>query len=517
MTIVYCDWTTGNDTTGDGSYSNPYKTITKASTGLTGGDEVRVAKSPSPATLTGTISFTEHDVDVVGSGTSFTTELTIGDMIEGGDGYWYKVYTIADNTNLVLYEYYAGDTESGVTLRKLGITDTGQSASTTTTIQEVMSSGTASADLIISGGWDLATQTRDGATYFRQTHTSGITYRYGNALKVNIKNYVTIKYLNFVRYYYGVYCYSSTYVNYENCGVFDCNYGARYYGSYYGHIKDHLDIATNNGIGIDYCHNCQFENITICSGYGELDISSSSFCDIKNLTIKHADYGIYISYSNSINVYSYYSKANDYGVWLEYSSHINLYNIETDSSFEAGIVISNGKYNIGKWTTSNETALKGWWEEYSDTDYDYLACIESLNGITTMLKPYANCIKQAATAGGTGYEWKVTISNALGNISHPFPLSLAKVAVAENEQVTVTLYAKKSSISDIAGRLICRGGQIDGVSSDVYEETPENTYRNQLSINFTPTESGVVEIEVLTYATGGTGNIIYDDISISQG
>jgi hypothetical protein len=54
LTINYCDWPTGDDTTGDGSAGNPYKTITKASQGLAGGDEVRCAKSPDPTDLDGT-------------------------------------------------------------------------------------------------------------------------------------------------------------------------------------------------------------------------------------------------------------------------------------------------------------------------------------------------------------------------------------------------------------------------------------------------------------------------------
>lgn len=34
--IKYCDYINGHDDTGDGSAGNPYKTITRASTGLTG-------------------------------------------------------------------------------------------------------------------------------------------------------------------------------------------------------------------------------------------------------------------------------------------------------------------------------------------------------------------------------------------------------------------------------------------------------------------------------------------------
>ena len=67
MAIVYCDFASGNDTTGDGSASNPYKTITKASTGLSGDDEVRCAKSPAPTALDGTLTFTDGSTSVATS------------------------------------------------------------------------------------------------------------------------------------------------------------------------------------------------------------------------------------------------------------------------------------------------------------------------------------------------------------------------------------------------------------------------------------------------------------------
>ena len=57
MAIKYCSWLTGNDTTGDGTNTNPYKTIDKASTGLVGDNEVRVAKSPDPVQVAGTLDF----------------------------------------------------------------------------------------------------------------------------------------------------------------------------------------------------------------------------------------------------------------------------------------------------------------------------------------------------------------------------------------------------------------------------------------------------------------------------
>ena len=109
MTIVYCDWATGDDTTGTGTAANPYKTIDKASTGMTGGDEVRVAKSPEPTALTGTLGFTNNSTAVTGNGTAFTTELALGDFISAPDGGWYEVIAIGSNTSATLYKKYPSE------------------------------------------------------------------------------------------------------------------------------------------------------------------------------------------------------------------------------------------------------------------------------------------------------------------------------------------------------------------------------------------------------------------------
>ena len=168
MTIKYCSWATGSDTTGDGSYGNPYKTITQASTGLTGGDEVRVAKSGADTALTGTLTFTKGSTAVSGSGTLFTTELVIGDFITGPDGLIYEIITITSNTAAVLFQAFPGTTGIGSSV-KVGVTDTGAAASSSTQVQVVSASGTSGASpLTITGGWNLATQTVDGHTYFRQ-------------------------------------------------------------------------------------------------------------------------------------------------------------------------------------------------------------------------------------------------------------------------------------------------------------------------------------------------------------
>jgi hypothetical protein len=92
------------------------------------------------------------------------------------------------------------------------------------------------------------------------------------------------------------------------------------------------------------------------------------------------------------------------------------------------------------------------------------------------------------------------------------------VAVASSGKVTVKVYFKKSG-TGIAGGLRARVGQVawsDG-SSDIKVTCPDNTNRNQVTLEFTPTAAGVVEIEAGAWYTGSTTQaVIIDDIEITQ-
>ena len=85
-------------------------------------------------------------------------------------------------------------------------------------------------------------------------------------------------------------------------------------------------------------------------------------------------------------------------------------------------------------------------------------------------------------------------------------------------KVTIKVYFKKSG-TGIAGALRCRYGQLawSDASSDIVVQCPNDTARNQVTLEFTPTEAGVVEIEAGAWYTGATDQtVIIDDIEISQ-
>ncbi|EPC4299341.1 hypothetical protein ACSHDR_000735 [Cronobacter sakazakii] len=65
----------------------------------------------------GTLTLTNKSAEISGTGTSFTTELKVGDFIVfnvGGTAYTIPVKTITSNTRLTLISNYTGPTQSGV-------------------------------------------------------------------------------------------------------------------------------------------------------------------------------------------------------------------------------------------------------------------------------------------------------------------------------------------------------------------------------------------------------------------
>jgi hypothetical protein len=93
------------------------------------------------------------------------------------------------------------------------------------------------------------------------------------------------------------------------------------------------------------------------------------------------------------------------------------------------------------------------------------------------------------------FAWKFVL-NAYSETSEwsPNELPIAKVAVKASALVTAKLWVRRDDTA-VNMRLFLPGGQIAGVASDVYTDASGsiNTWE-QLTISFTPTQAGVVEL-----------------------
>ena len=524
MTIIWVDWVNGLDTNAGTDPALPKKTITSATTGRTGGDEIRVAKSPDPTPLTGSVGFTKSNTGITGTGTLFATELTIGDYILGGDGYWYEIIAIASNTSATLYQKYASNTQSGVSSQKLGFISTGEAAAGAQ-VQVVSSNGTSSTSrLVISGGWDLSTLTQTGTTNFRQLHST-FANRYGYGLYAS-KSYLSIIKLGFFRYEVGIYL-NGTYSNLSDIKVG----GTSSYGISIGASKCVLTNiqAYSAASSAIYLYSSKVINITnsqfiSCGGASGSSIGSSSSLyksEIKNV-ICAGGYSFYSSAASSrgnifTDIYLYnMSSSVPLGGFSDASDNIFLGNLSHDKSATYAASVYTGTMYV-----KNNRMLGSTFASNTFTDYANPIISIDNNQNTTYSIIYTdsgNIVSQAASAGGTGKEWKLSPTSSKRDSYYPLTLPVVSIAVSANTQVTVTCFFKKSG-NGVAGALRCRYGQVGWLegTEDIIVNCPDNTSRNQVTLQFTPTESGVVQIEALTWYVSSTiQTVIIDDIAVTQ-
>lgn len=86
----------------------------------------------------------------------------------------------------------------------------------------------------------------------------------------------------------------------------------------------------------------------------------------------------------------------------------------------------------------------------------------------------------------------------------PQPVVIARIATVSGTPVTVSAYFKRDT-SDLSAGLFVMGSQIGGPASDTSDlmTAGADTYE-QLSVSWTPSESGVVEISAIFYDQDGT-------------
>jgi hypothetical protein len=114
----------------------------------------------------------------------------------------------------------------------------------------------------------------------------------------------------------------------------------------------------------------------------------------------------------------------------------------------------------------------------------------------------------------SGISWKIQPTSTRRSSAWPIILSLAKVACSANNLVTIKAWMYRDN-SGLTMRLVCKGGQIAGVSSDVTASVTTTNAWEEETITFTPTETGVVEITAEAWG-GSTFSGWVDDMTISQ-
>ena len=421
---------------------------------------------------------------------------------QGGTEGWYGIKNIdgvtvnldnGTNDDATTGRGYSGTTETVTTYKRETI-KTALASASSTVVQEVMDSGTTGNNIQFQGGYDTGTSNQTGETFF-----DGLNGR-GYGLQLSSKSYITVNYLNVCRYNYGFYITSSNNNTFTTITNANNNTSA---GIYLGSSSNNNTFTTvtnanNNSYGIYLSNN-----------------NSNTFTTVTNAN-NNTNYGISL-YSSNNNTFTTVTNANNntsYGIYLGSSTNNTFWALSTTGNTTAGIYVDTG------WNYINNASI---------------AEALEVTGFTTLIntKLFSNNHDKTAgnhwifTDGGTinsqattrhtasGIAWTLTPTSTR-DILYPLKLSVAKIACAANALVTVKIWMIKGHATNVAGKLVCRGGQLAGVPSDVTATKADDVNWEELTITFTPTEAGVIEIETWAYYSAGASTVTVDDMTISQ-
>ncbi len=569
--IIYCDYINGDDINGDGTATAPYKTITKATSGLTGGDEVRVAKSPAPIDLGIEIIFTNNSTTITSASSLFVNTITsgetdtsvrLGDFVKDSSGNWWEIIAVVSDTEATLFKKYSGPTES-YSSQKLGVTSTGEAPSVAEHIQEVSASGTSETSMLkISGGWDLSSEVQDGETFFRQLSTATFANRYGFALYFDSKSFIELEKCSFLRYYRAIMLMGSSSNNKISNLTCNNNYN-------YG-ITSNSATAMNNTISNVVCNSNGAYGIMIY--YSSNNIVENSICNSNN------NYGIWVYNANKNSLTDIICNSNNKGLYLNYANTTDVSNIVCGYNSN-GLDINNGMNNMINGAECSNNSYYGIYLEYyscknrllnitSDNNtrgiyfdklsnnniLDIVDCENSGDYGLYSSACYENIVNNFTGSGNTSgdvfidlnktygdypamscehfntegnnicfYEFGKTLRNTTEALStqclnmqptsdNYYISQSLFFAVDKGVQKTISMHIKKDSSFDglVEIAIFFMGKKISGWDTITLEET--FTQESITASDSGITEDGVIELKIKTKGTGG--NIYIDNISV---
>ena len=174
MAFIHTNFLTGNDTTGDGTTSLPYKTVYKAVQVAASNDFIKVAGGQWSSNLSGTFTFTQNS-NVINTSVSQVGIVLVDDILSFDDGqfgfdkFHIKVTAVSASTiTTVMFWSMATTTVSDV--RRI---ETYHYSQSTTAVFETWSTTDVQPNgrtgITISGGWSNDFTTQGGWTVIRRT------------------------------------------------------------------------------------------------------------------------------------------------------------------------------------------------------------------------------------------------------------------------------------------------------------------------------------------------------------
>lgn len=428
-------------------------------------------------------------------------------LAQGGAEGWYGIQSINGVTVLLDNETntkanagrgYFGTTETVATYKR-ETTKTALASLTAAGVQIVGASGSlAGGNIQFQGGYNTVTDMQDGETFF--DGLNGIGY----GIYITTKDYITFGHINMYRYYDGLNSSGGEQTghvfNFPNMSN-NQRYGAQFGAGTYGPYSVNIAHANNNGNhGVYIFYGCGHQIAYICANNNlsaGIDSAGGVKCRFTFATCNNNQ---------------------QYGFDLGGSYLHEILGGSTSSNGSGGITPGSATFQYFRNFTCNEATKVGN-PTYGSRVYmtKYAGDVDDNRIFTDGGSTSTGAMFSQTTTRHTasGIAWQLSpLSTRLSN--YPLKLSVAKIAVEANKLVTVKAWMKKDHATNVACSLVCPGKQISGVDNDVAATKANDTNWEQLTITFTPTERGVVEIEAWAWYVSGNSNAYIDDLEISQ-
>jgi hypothetical protein len=312
--------------------------------------------------------------------------------------------------------------------------------------------------------------------------------------------------------------------------------------SWFCYFKDFYLTATTNHFNLPTASMfCKFENVFCNNNYiglaGDFGFNMHKFtnCYFLNNNLRGLDLS---TYNNNIWNSCYFNNNGGYGMLASAGGSNNTWNScqfinnqleayrtqglsfnDTFNNCTTSGNISNAFYSFGGTIYLNNCLINESTEFgfYGQADGRIYCSNHDNTSNNWYIYTDGGLIRPQTSVRRTnsGYAWSMAPNTDYRRDNYPLGFPISKVAVSANSLVTFKAWMRRTN-SGLVMRLRLKGGQIAGVSSDVisYMTAASDTWE-QVSLSFTPTEDGVVEI--LAECWGGTTYTGYiDDLTIIQ-
>lgn len=376
--------------------------------------------------------------------------------------------------------------------------------------------GTLNNPISIVGGYDRTNMnTISGMTFFDALNSLGY------ALYLISRNYVNISNFGFVRCFSGLWIQTSIGSNVSN-----------------------LIASNNSSTGIvlyQYSDGTATNIISYFNGNGLQHTVNAMKSNMSNIiTNGNITQGFLSEYSSNSTLTNCISHNNGaVGINIVHSATNRIKNCIANLNGQRGLGTAGGASNNMFINCSTSGNVGGSIQGQGQGDNFFKDCIFSESSVFTIPTTYTNSKTVLINSNNTtnnyynwtdggviynsaairysnsGFSWAMSPTSTTRNSSYPLDFPIAKIAVSANSLVTVKAWMRRSNILLTTGLRI-KGGQIAGVSNDItsYMTAAADTWQ-QVTLSFTPTEVGVVEILAECYG-GSTFTAYVDDINVTQ-